>query len=169
MFCHLQNLVTGAFHKSKGGPGLPPPRPMLVASIIVQNRDIFSKLPICNPAPFRPELEPFSCICSTTRWFHWCKMVCRAWFQSMFPTTWRKSWRHCTSSFRSSDFYNLRWSDQLQNGPPRVQGSMFVTQIPFVRMERFRSSLQTLIKSKRYLSWPRVVYRTVVTVLADRW
>ncbi len=42
------------------------------------------------------------------------KMVCRAWFQSMFPTTWRKSWRHCTSSFRSSDFYNLRWSDQLQ-------------------------------------------------------
>ena len=48
-------------------------RPMPVASIIVQNRDIFSKLPICNPAPLRPELEPFSCICSTTRWFHWCK------------------------------------------------------------------------------------------------
>ena len=39
-------------------------------------------------------------------------MECHGWVQSMFPggpRTWRRSLRQCTSSFRSSDLYNLRW------------------------------------------------------------
>ena len=61
---------------------------------------------------FDQSSKPFSCICSTTDWFRWCEKECHGWVQSMLPggpTTWRKSLRQCTSRFRSSDLYKLRW------------------------------------------------------------
>ena len=34
---------------------------------------------------FYQSSKQFRCICSTTRWFHWCKMECHGWVQSMLP------------------------------------------------------------------------------------
>ena len=115
MFCHLQNFVTGASHKSNDRPSLPPPgfhasarstiayhpRPRhteQISSIQVRTRSTKART---RSVPFVPQH-----VGSTGA--KWSAMVESSQCFLVAPRLDVKVYGQCTSSFRSSDLYNLR-------------------------------------------------------------